>query len=143
MRLFHKKETLLFISFYIKDRFKLSNIVKFDHLTYHVQSNESHDNHIKFLVCYNSENNGLGTPAGPWKSFYRFFVAGLLHSGDVLLLVLSHEGVQGASAFVLLLIELVDDDADQQVEGEEAAEDDEEDKVHVHVDTGLSMRLFV
>ena len=85
----------------------------------------------------------MRTPAGSWKSFYRFLVAGLLHGGDVLLLVLRHEGVQGAPAFVLLLIELVDDDTDQQVEGEEAAEDDEEDKVHVHVDAVLSMRLFV
>ena len=112
-------------------------------MTHHVQSNEAHDDHIKFLIRYDSKDNRLRAPTGPWKSFDRFLVPGLLHGGDVLLLVLRHEGVQRAPAFVLLLIELVDDDTDKKIQGEEAAEHDEEDKVHVHVDTGLSMRLFV
>ncbi|TNN61550.1 hypothetical protein EYF80_028295 [Liparis tanakae] len=38
-----------------------------------------------------------------------------------------------ATYLLLLLVEVVDDDADEQVEGEEGAEDDEDDKVQVHV----------
>ena len=60
-----------------------------------------------------------------------------------LFLVLRHECVKGRSSLVLLLVELVDNDANKKVECEEASEDDEEDKVHVHVDAALSMRLFV
>jgi hypothetical protein len=43
----------------------------------------------------------------------------------------------------LLLIEIVDDDTDEQVEGEEGAEDDEDDEVDVHVDVALIIRLLV
>ena len=67
----------------------------------------------------------MWTPAGPWKSFDRFFVSGLLHGGDVLLLVVSHEGVQGGAAFVFLFIELVYDDADKEVESKETSEHNE------------------
>lgn len=43
----------------------------------------------------------------------------------------------------LLLIEVVDDDADEQVQGEEGAEDDEDDEVDVHVDVVLILRLLL
>ena len=112
-------------------------------MTHHIQSNEAHDDHVELFVGDDSKDNRLRAPTGPWKSFDRFLVARLLHGGDVLLLVLRHEGVQRAAAFVLLFIELVDNDTDKEIEGEEAAEDDEEDEVHVHVDAVLSVRLFV
>ena len=60
-----------------------------------------------------------------------------------LFLVLSHECIKRRSSFVLLLVELVDNDANKKVECEEASEDDEEDKVHVHVDAVLAVRLLV
>lgn len=37
----------------------------------------------------------------------------------------------------LLLVEVVDDDADEEVQGEEGAEDDEDDEVDVHVEVDL------
>jgi hypothetical protein len=40
-----------------------------------------------------------------------------------------------------LFVELVNDDSDQEVESEEAAEDDEGHEVEVHVDVHLTMRL--
>lgn len=42
----------------------------------------------------------------------------------------------------LLLVEVIDDDADEQVEREERAEDDEDDKVDVHVQVDLVRRLL-
>ena len=39
---------------------------------------------------------------------------------------------------LLLLIEVIDDDSNEEIEGEEGAKDDEEDKVDVHVDVDLS-----
>ncbi len=41
-----------------------------------------------------------------------------------------------------MLVEVVDDDADEEVEREEGAKDDEEDKVQVHVDVHLADRLL-
>ena len=38
---------------------------------------------------------------------------------------------------LLLLIEVIDDDSNEEIEGEEGAKDDEEDKVDVHVDVDL------
>ena len=43
---------------------------------------------------------------------------------------------------LFLLVEVVNDDTDEQVESEEGAKDDEEDKVEVHVDVDLTYRLF-
>ena len=60
-----------------------------------------------------------------------------------LFLVLRHESVERGASLVLLLVELIDNHADEEVEGEEASEDDEEDKVHVHVDAVLSVGLLV
>ena len=62
---------------------------------------------------------------------------------DSLFLVLSHECVKRRPSLVLLLVELVDNDADKKVKREEASKDDEEDKVHVHVDAVLAVRLLV
>ena len=44
---------------------------------------------------------------------------------------------------LLLLVEVVDDDADEQVQGEEGAEDDEDDEIEVHVDVHLVLGLFL
>ena len=38
---------------------------------------------------------------------------------------------------LLLLIEVIDDDSNEEIEGEEGAKDDEEDEVDVHVDVDL------
>jgi len=43
---------------------------------------------------------------------------------------------------LLLLVEVVNDDPDEEVEGEEGAKDDEEHEVDVHVDVHLAYRLF-
>ena len=43
---------------------------------------------------------------------------------------------------LLLFIEVIDDDSNEEIEGEEGAKDDEEDKVDVHVDVDLPDRLF-
>lgn len=42
-----------------------------------------------------------------------------------------------------LLVEIVNDDADEEVEREEGAENDEDDKVQVHVEVDFSDRLFL
>lgn len=41
-----------------------------------------------------------------------------------------------------LLIEIVNDDANEEVQGEEGAENDEDNKVQVHVEVDLSDGLF-
>ena len=41
-----------------------------------------------------------------------------------------------------MLVEVVDDDSNEEVEGEKGAEDDEEDEVEVHVDVHLTDRLL-
>ena len=43
---------------------------------------------------------------------------------------------------LLLFIEVIDDDSNEEIEGEEGAKDDEEDKVDVHVDVDLPDGLF-
>jgi hypothetical protein len=43
---------------------------------------------------------------------------------------------------LLLFVEVVDDDSDEEVEGEEGPEDDEEDEVEVHVDVHLTYGLL-
>ena len=43
---------------------------------------------------------------------------------------------------LFLFIEVIDDDSNEEIEVEEGAEDDEEDKVDVHVDVDLPDRLF-
>ncbi len=102
--------------------------------TYHVETDETHHNHVELLVGDDTKDDGLWSPRGTRQGFHRLLTAGFLHGGNVLLLVLCHKGVQGGAALVLLLVELVDDDADQQVQGEEGTEDDEEDEVEIHVD---------
>lgn len=41
------------------------------------------------------------------------------------------------------MIEVIDDDTNEQVEGKEGAEDDEDDEVDVHVDVVLILRLLI
>ena len=57
--------------------------------------------------------------------------------GDVDILRSSRE----STYLSFLLVEVVDDDADEEVEGEEGAEDYEDHKVDVHVKVGLVHRL--
>ena len=47
------------------------------------------------------------------------------------------------SCLAFLHVEVVDDDANEEIEREEGAKDDEEDKVQVHVGTSLALRLKV
>lgn len=50
----------------------------------------------------------------------------------------------GAGTHLLfLLVEVVDDDTNEEVEGEEGPEDDENDEIEVHVDVHLVLRLFL
>ena len=85
----------------------------------------------------------LRSPGWPWQRFRWFLVPGLLHRGDVLPLVLRHEGVQGGASLVLLLVELVDDDPHKQVEGEESAEHNEGHEIDVLVQIVLIARLVI
>lgn len=115
----------------------------FTNHTHHIKTDECHNDHVKLLVCDYAENNCLGSPTRPWKSFNRFLISSFLHCCDVFFLIFSHEGVQRGTSFVLLLIKFIDDDTDQQIEGEETSENNKEDKIHVHVDAVLPMRLLV
>ena len=92
-----------------------------------------------------TEVNGvnLWSPGGPWKCFCGLLVPRLLHRGNVLPLVLGHERVQGRSSLVLLLVELVDDDANQEVQGEETSKHDEGDKVDVEIEAVLEAWLVI
>ena len=108
----------------------------------HVEEDEAHDDHVELLVGDDPEDDSLRSPRRPGKSLQRLLGARLLHGGDVLLLVLGHEGVQ-AAALVLLLIELVDDDTDQEVEGEEGSEHDEGHEEEVAHHTVLVHGLLV
>ena len=85
----------------------------------------------------------LWSPGRPWKCFCGFLVPRLLHRGYVLPLVLGHERVQGRSSLVLLLVELVDDDANQKVQGEETSKHDEGNKVDVEVEAVFKARLVI
>lgn len=44
---------------------------------------------------------------------------------------------------LLLLVEVIDDDANEEVEGEEGPEDDEDDEIEVHVEVHLVLRLLL
>ena len=58
--------------------------------------------------------------------------------------MLFHEyKVAAAGSYLFLLhVEVVDDDTDEEIQGEERPEDDEEYKVHVHEDPSLTLRLL-
>ena len=43
---------------------------------------------------------------------------------------------------LFLFIEVIDDDSNEEIEGEEGAKDDEEDEVDVHVDVDLAYGLL-
>lgn len=77
------------------------------------------------------------------NSFQRFLGAHLLHGAVVFLLVFCHEHFERATGFLLLLVEIVNDDSNKEIEREEGAEDNKEDKVEVHVDIDFSLRLLV
>ena len=62
--------------------------------THHVETNETHDNHVELFVGNDRKYDGLGLPRRPRQRFDRLLRGGLLHGRDVLLLVLSHEGVE-------------------------------------------------
>ena len=110
---------------------------------YHVEHDKAHDNHIKFLVCNNSKYHRLGWPGGTWQGFQRLLPTGLLHGCDVFLLVVRHEGVQGGAAFVLLFVELVNNDAHQEVQSEETPEHNEGNEKAVADETVLKFWLNV
>lgn len=78
----------------------------------------------------------------PRDSFQRLLRAHLFHCVVVLFLILRHEHFQRATGFLLLLVEVVDDDTDEQIKGEERPGDDEEHEVEVHVDVGLANWLL-
>lgn len=42
-----------------------------------------------------------------------------------------------------MLIEVINDDTNEEVQGEEGAKDDEDDKVDVHVDVVFILRLLI
>lgn len=48
----------------------------------------------------------------------------------------------GNTHLFLLLVEVVDDDTDEEVQGEEGAKDDEDDEVDVHVEVDLVLWLL-
>ena len=85
----------------------------------------------------------LWSPGRPWKCFCGFLVPRLLHCGYVLPLVLGHERVQRRSSLVLLLVELVDDDANEKVQGEETSKHDEGNKVDVEIEAVLEAWLVI
>lgn len=52
-------------------------------------------------------------------------------------------GVGLGTHLFLLLVEVVNDDTNEEVEGEEGPKDDEDDEVEVHVQVHLILRLFL
>ena len=111
--------------------------------SYHVETDETHDDHVKFLVCNNSKHHGLRRPGGTRQGFQRLLPAGFLHGRDVFLLVVSHEGVQWGAAFVFLFIELVNNDANKKVQSEETPEHNEGNEKSVADETVLKFWLNV
>ena len=79
----------------------------------------------------------------PRDGFERFLGAHLFHGAVVLFLVLGHKHLQGSAGFFLLFVKVVDDDSNKEVEREEGAENDEENKVEVHVNVDFFFRLLV
>lgn len=47
------------------------------------------------------------------------------------------ESVCGGTYLSLLLVEVVDDDADEEIKSKEGSKDDEDDKVQIHVEVDL------
>ena len=60
-----------------------------------------------------------------------------------LFLVLRHESVERGASLVLLLVELVDDDANKEVQGEETSKHDEGNKVDVEIEAVLEAWLVI
>lgn len=61
----------------------------------------------------------LNTYLGSRNGFQRFLGPHLFHGVVILLLILSHEHLQAAAGFLLLLVEVVDDNSDKQVKSKE------------------------
>ena len=60
-----------------------------------------------------------------------------------LFLVLRHESIERGASLVLLLVELVNDDANKEVEGEECPKHNESNKVYVLVQVVLVAGLLI
>ena len=128
----------------VEDKFpSVTHVPMFAHHGNHVEDDEGHDDDVELLVGDNAKDNCLRPPVWSGQRFGRFLLASLLHGKHVLLLVLRHEGVQGRSSLVLLLVELVDDDPHKQVEGEECAKHNEGHEIDVLVQIVLIARLVV
>ena len=99
----------------------------------------------QLLQRIDGKDNGMNlwSPGRPWECFCGLFVPRLLHRSYVLPLVLGHERVQRRSSLVLLLVELVDDDANEKVQGEETSKHDEGNKVDVEVKAVFKARLVI
>ena len=121
----------------------VAHVPMFAHHGDHVQHDEGHYDDVELLVGDDSKDNCLGFPVWSWQSFRWFLLAGLPHGKHVLLLVLRHEGVQRGAALVLLLVELVNDDANKKVEGEERPKHNEGNKVYVLVQVVLVAGLLI
>ena len=121
----------------------VAHVPMFAHHGNHVEDDEGHDDDVELLVGDNAKDNCLRPPVWSGQRFGRFLLASLLHGKHVLLLVLRHEGVQGRSSLVLLLVELVDDDANEEVQGEETSKHDEGNKVDVEIEAILEAWLVI
>ena len=128
----------------VEDKFpSVTHVPMFAHHGNHVEDYEGHDDDVELLVGDNAKDNCLRPPVWSGQRFGRFLLASLLHGKHVLLLVLRHECVQGRPSLVLLLVELVDDDANQEVQGEETSKHDEGNKVDVEIEAVLEARLVI
>ena len=128
----------------VEDKFpSVTHVPMFAHHGNHVEDDEGHDDDVELLVGHNAKDNCLRPPVWSGQRFGRFLLASLLHGKHVLLLVLRHEGVQRGAALVLLLVELVNDDANKKVEGEERPKHNEGNKVYVLVQVVLVAGLLI
>jgi len=81
------------------------------------------------------------TDLWPRDCLHWFLVSHFLHGIVVFLLIIRHEHFQWAACLFLLLIKVVNDDPNEEVERKEGAKDDEDDKVDVHDEIVLPVRL--
>ena len=67
----------------------------------------------------------------------------IIEERNQLFLVLRHESVERGASLVLLLVELVDDDANEKVQSEETSKHDEGNKVDVEIEAVLEAWLVI
>ena len=128
----------------VEDKFpSVTHVPMFAHHGNHVEDDEGHDDDVELLVGDNAKDNCLRPPVWSGQRFGRFLLSSLLHGKHVLLLVLRHEGVQRGTSLVLLLVELVDDDANEKVQSEETSKHDEGNKVDVEIEAVLEAWLVI